>query len=346
MMRIRTARVLAGVVALLLVAALAAGCGSLIPTQAADEAGRDMGIAPDIGAATDGYEGSGVAVSESAPADSKYQTGDVADVAEADRLIVRSKTLRLEVESTSETVDAIRALTKEHDGVIADMQVATDTEDWLYRYDESGYAVGDGAALRGWVTVRVPAEGFEAFIDAAMALGTVKYQSEASEDVTQQHVDMAARLENLKAEEARLREFFDAAKNVTEMLSIEQELSRVRGEIESLDAQVKYLERQAAMATVTIELTEPRDIVRPEGESWGFADAVTAGFRGAAGVVKIAITFVIATAPLWGVALIAFFVIRTIVRRRRAKRGAAGSDGGVQYASAPAEGPAAPEVPD
>jgi hypothetical protein len=176
------------------------------------------------------------------------------------------------------------------------------------------------------VTVRVPAAAFEAFVDEVSALGTVKYQSEATEDVTQQHVDLAARLENLRAEEKRLREFFDAAKNVNEMLAIEQELSRVRGEIESLDAQVKYLERQAAMATVTIELTEPKPVVRPDGESWGFADAITNGFRGAAGVIKIAITALIATSPLWLTGLALLAVIRAIVRRRRASRASGESD--------------------
>lgn len=335
MMKSRTARRVAGAIVLALVAALVAGCGSLIPAQDASEESRD-------GVATAPSYGTGeVYVSPEMPlTDESAVKGDVANVAEADRLIIRSKTLRLEVESTSETVDAIRVLAKEHEGVITDLQVATETEDWLYRYDESGYSVGDGAALRGWVTVRVPAETFESFIDAAAGLGTVKYQSEASEDVTQQHVDMAARLENLRAEEKRLREFFDAAKNVTEMLAIESELSRVRGEIESLDAQVKYLERQAAMATVTIELTEPKDIVRPEGESWGFADAITSGFRGAAGVIKVAITFIIATAPLWGLALIAFFVIRMFVRKRRATR--AGSAGASTVATAKDAGVAAP----
>ena len=312
-MRIRTARVIAGAIALALVAALAAGCSALIPGQAADEG---VETAPSYGT------GGASVAPEMPPTGDSAVKGDAASVPEADRLVIRSKTLRLEVESTSETVGAIRVLTKKHEGVITDLQVATDTEDWLYRYDESGYAAGDGAALRGWVTVRVPAETYEAFIDATAALGTVKFQSEAAEDVTQQHVDMAARLANLRAEEERLREFFDAAKNVTEMLAIESELSRVRGEIESLDAQVQYLERQAAMATVTIELTEPRDIVRPEGESWGFTDAITTGFRGAAGVIKVAITFAIATAPLWGIALIAFFLIRFIVRRRKATHAA------------------------
>jgi hypothetical protein len=239
--------------------------------------------------------------------------------ADADRMIIRTQTLRLEVESTATTIDTLRDLVSDHEGVITDLQVATDTDEWIYRYDSSGYATGD-TALRGWVTVRVPAERLQSFTDKAMALGEVKWQSEGTQDVTQQYVDLSARLENLRVEEARMREFFDAAEDVEDMLAIERELQRVRGEIESMDAQVKYLERQAAMATVTIELTEPKPVVRPDGDTWGFRDAVTAGFRGAANVLTFAIAFIIATAPLWIVGIVAFFVVRWILRRRRAQR--------------------------
>lgn len=253
---------------------------------------------------------------------------------DGDRMIIRSKVLRLEVESTPDAVAQVRELAREYDGSVTDMQVATDSEEWLYRYEKDGTIVGDGAALRGWVTVRVPSETYEDFVEDVARVGVVKFQSEATSDVTQEHVDLSARLENLRAQEARLREFFDAAKNVKDMLAIETELSRVRGEIESMDAQVTYLERQAAMATVTIELTEPRAVVRPGGESWGFVDAITNGIRGAAGLLTGTITVLIATAPVWLTALVLFFPIRAFLRRR-AERGAAGSGDSVDPGSVP-----------
>lgn len=240
--------------------------------------------------------------------------------ADQDRLIIRSKTLRLEVESTTDTITKLRDAARSHGGHVSDLEVATDSDDWVYRTDGDGYPVGDGQNLRGWVTMRVPTDKFEAFVDEVSGFGTVKFQSEASDDVTQQHVDLSARLDNLRAQEERLREFFEAADDVEDMLAIEKELGRVRGEIESLDAQVTYLERQAAMATVTVELVEPREVVRPDGESWGFVQAITDGVRGAAGVLTSIITFVIATSPLWIVALVLYFPIRGLVRRRRARK--------------------------
>lgn len=312
-------RMVAATAAMLLIAAAVAGCSGR-EEASVDELNRGVGgaVAPSVAPEAPVVTGE---IAE----DKAAQTAPAPEgtTAETDRMIIRTQTLRLEVESTPDAVTELRSLAETHAAVITDLQVATDTGEWLYRYDEYGSMVGDGAALRGWMTVRVPAESLNAFVESAMELGTVKFQSEGSEDVTQQHVDLTARLENLKAEEVRLRSFFDAAKNVEEMLAVETELNRVRQEIESLDAQVKYLERQAAMATVTIELTEKQPAVRPEGEDWGFKDAITSGFRGAANVVTFAIAFIIATAPLWLVGLAVFFLVRAILRRRRARRVAA-----------------------
>lgn len=291
--RFRTAWV--GIVVMLLAVTLAA-CGS-------GGGGEDSSVPRQVQ-----EDGSGFP--QEVPAD-----GDVGD---DDRMVIRTKVLRFEVANTADALDAVRDLTRTHAGTVSDMKVATNSDEWLYHYDENGRPVGDGSALRGWVTVRVPSANYEGFLDEVADIGTIKYQSEATEDVTQQHVDLSARLENLRAQEARLRDFFDAATNVTEMLAIEEELGRIRGEIESLDAQITYLERQAAMATVSIELTEPADVVSPPGESWGFVAAITDGIRGAATLVTGLLTVLIATSPLWILGLVLFFPVRAVVRRRRA----------------------------
>ncbi|MBN2248353.1 MAG: DUF4349 domain-containing protein [Coriobacteriia bacterium] len=321
----------------LVLLALTVAAAAMVGCSAASESATDV--------AAEEYGVAGVASDPTAPATRDGVADEAAgpdsveskQAPDADRMVIRNKTLRLEVESTPDAVERIRALVKTHDGTIQDLQVATDTDEWLYRYDEYGYATGDGAALRGWVTVRVPAASFEAFVDEAIALGTLRFQAEDSEDVTQQHVDLTARLANLRAEEERLRTFFDAAKDVEDMLAIETELNRVRQEIESLDAQVTYLERQAAMATITIELTEPRPVVRPAGDDWGFRDAITSGFRGAADVVTFLIAAVIGTAPLWILAIIALVIVRAVLRSRTKKQMAAAARAAQQ---------AAPQAPD
>lgn len=314
-------KLLAGATALALATSIA-GCGAVDQLTRQTSAGSaGISVSPQDAPTLDSMKSAPLPEAGTIESQNAYSTsGDVtANVPEADRLIIRNKTLRIEVKKVADSINGIKAASKKHGGVITGMQVATDSGSPIYRNDPSG-SVSDGTALLGYVVVRVPADKFEAFVSEVSGLGTVRYEAETSDDVTQQHVDLAARLENLRAEEKRLREFFTAAKDVKDMLAIEQELSRVRGEVESLDAQVKYLERQAAMATVTIDLNEPQAIVRPGGENWGFGDAVTTGFRGAAGAIQLIIVIAITLAPFLAIAAVLFFVIRAIVRKRRRSR--------------------------
>lgn len=314
--RIRSRRILGALSVAVLVASLlvTAGC-ALVAGQTADES-VSLSPSPPMPAESPDLAGAPSSDAGGAKGEAYSPAGDVAtNVADADRLVIRMKTLRVEVEDVPKAIESIRFSAKKFNGVITALQIASAVEGPIYRYDET---VGtQSGALSGYVTVRVPVEDFEAFVLDASRLGTVRSQSESSDDVTQQHVDLSARLKNLRAEEVRLREFFDAAKDVKDMLAIEQELARVRGEIESLDAQVSYLERQAAMATVTIELTEPSSIVSPGGDDWGFREAVTAGIRGAAQVLRVLIVVLITVAPYALVGLLAFFGIRALVRARR-----------------------------
>lgn len=246
-----------------------------------------------------------------------YATGtDAANVPQADRLVIRTAGLRLDVDDVEASVDKVRSQAEAAGGMVTDIQVSTNADRPVYRYDAAG-TLSDGAALSGWVTVRVPSDSYEGFVASVKELGDVVRQSESESDVTQQHIDLQAQLDNLKAQEVRLREFFDQAANVEDLLAIEQELTRVRAEIDSLEAQSAYLERQAAMSTVTIELVGPQPVVSPQGESWGFVEAITAGIRGAAGVLRFAIAFIIATSPAWILALIVVFIVRMVIHRRR-----------------------------
>ncbi|MDI6693358.1 MAG: DUF4349 domain-containing protein [Anaerosomatales bacterium] len=284
---------------------------------AATDMSRDVALEKGVVDQTyDGYAGG------AAPAEDVTDKG-VSAPAIAGPLVIKNKTMRIEVKAVQKAVEEIRALATKHGGSITALSVATDDEQPIYRPEAVDY--GDGAALRGWVTVRVPVDKFEAFVADVSGIGTVKNQSESAEDVTQQHVDLKARLDNLRAEEKRLREFFAAAKNVNEMLAVERELARVRGEIESLDAQVQYLERQAAMATVTVELTEPKPVIRPQGESWGFLDAITTGFRGAAATIKILIVLALTLLPLVVLGAALYYLVRGLIRRRRARKARAAS---------------------
>jgi len=258
---------------------------------------------------------------EGAIEQSAGESASPASTATQERLVVKSGSIRLQVKNIDATLRKLRSVTSTFGGTIDDLQVSTQTDQPIYRplaADESA----DTVPLGAYATIRVPSDRAEEFTRRVAALGTVLRQSTSQSDVTQQHIDLSARLKNLRAEEVRLREFLRAAKNVEEMLLVETELSRVRGEIESLQGQLDYLDRQIEYATLAVELTRPAPVVRPTGTNWGFADALTNGIQGAAGVIRSIITVTIAVLPLALVALLAFFAIRAVLRRRSLRRGA------------------------
>jgi ABC-type multidrug transport system fused ATPase/permease subunit len=189
--------------------------------------------------------------------------------------------------------------------------------------------------------LRIPARNLADVQNKTAGLGKLISQSSDESDVTQQHIDMSARLENLRAEETRLRALLDRAGKVTDLLAVERELSRVRGDIESMQAQLSYLENQAAMATLTLSLDQPGPVVRPSAGGWGLVDSVTTGIQAAAALIRELITAIIALSPLIVIGVLIWWLARRRMLRRRTQREALAAQTGA-FADATAAAP----VPD
>ena len=100
------------------------------------------------------------------------------------------------------------------------------------------------------VTIRVPRDSFDAVIARIEALGNVLHRDIRARDVTDQYVDLEARLKNAYGMRARLQELLAKA-NVKEALEIEQQLGRVMEEIERMEGQLKLMRDEIAFSTIT-----------------------------------------------------------------------------------------------
>jgi hypothetical protein len=239
----------------------------------------------------------------------------------AKAMIVTTATMDVRVKDVVSAVEAVRKLARDSGAQVADLTYAEGGP------EPSPVQPTDNAALpsasggqppSAQITLRVPAAQLEQAQQAAAALGDVTAQTSTQGDVTAQHADMAARLRNMRAEEARLRALFAKAGGVSDLLEVEQQLSGVRGDIESAQAQLDYLDRQVALSTLEISLSQPGAIVRPaSGASWGIADAVTQGVRSAVAVVRALIVGGITLLPVALLLLLARFILRLARRARR-----------------------------
>ncbi len=133
------------------------------------------------------------------------------------------------------------------------------------------------------------------------ALGRVENETQSGEEVTQQHADLAARLKNSRETEDRLRAILQQRTGkIEEVLSVEQEIAVVRGEIESMEAQQKALEHRVDFATIDLQLTEESKAqLGLPAPSFGnrLHKALVAGYRNLAAVISGIVLFLAEYAP-------------------------------------------------
>jgi len=135
--------------------------------------------------------------------------------------------------------------------------------------DARGYiaeqsVTGSPGSLRSmrW-RIRVPVERFESLVDSVVSLGELERNSRTSQDVTEQYYDIEARIKNKKIEEQTLNKILqERSGKLVDVLKVEVELSRVRGETEQLEGKIRVLENLSSLASLTLNIRE-RDKYAP-----------------------------------------------------------------------------------
>ncbi len=180
-----------------------------------------------------------------APAAEPSPNGPGADPAlqVLERRVIQNASLTIQVDDVRTAATAVRDVAVGLGGFVEQLSVS-----------------GDGEFASGFVVIRVPQEEFFAAQDRLNALGTVLDESVGSQDVTEQFVDLDARLRSLESEEASLLQLLDRANTVSEILIVENELTRIRTEIERLQGQLNFLERRVALATISVSLFPPQAV--------------------------------------------------------------------------------------
>lgn len=106
-------------------------------------------------------------------------------------------------------------------------------------------------------SLRVPAPELAAALIELKLLGRVENESQSGEEVTQQHADLVARLKNSRETEQRLQAILQQRTGkISDVLQVEQEIARVRGEVEQMEAEQKALEHRVDFATVNLNLAD------------------------------------------------------------------------------------------
>jgi hypothetical protein len=266
-----------------------------------------------------------VAVETGAPLESNDYAGEPLPVenimtdalaqAQGPRVIIYTGNISLVIKDTRESVQMITALATEQGGYVSNANI--------YQSNE---------VPRGSITIRVPAEKYEETLTRLRAMAVrVESENTGTEDVTEEFVDLEARKTNLEHTETALQKLLDDRQQLgrtSDILEVHRELTNIRGQIEQIEGRMRYLANQAALSTITVELTpdvlyQPVSVAgwEPQGVAKEALQALVAALQG---LVNLLIWLVILVLPLLVIALLPLVVVILIGRwwwqRRQARK--------------------------
>jgi hypothetical protein len=221
-------------------------------------------------------------------------------------MIVRTAALSLTTKEFDKARAGMEEILRRHGGYMGQLNVSAPSE--------------SGRSLTA--TLRVPSDQLDATLGELKKLGRVEGESQNGEEVTQQYVDLQARIVNARNTEAQLTDILrNRTGKLSDVLAVEEEISRVRGEIERMEAERKNLAHQMDFATVSTTLTEEYENqlqAVPVSTFTRIRNAAVEGYTSVTEGVISVVLFVFAYGPsilLWGA--IVFFPVRAVWRRWR-----------------------------
>jgi hypothetical protein len=221
-----------------------------------------------------------------------------------DRKIIRNAEVVLEVDDPGEAQLGVSDIATQFGGFVVTSEMTM-----------------SGSSRRVTITMRVPAENFGEAIKALRAAGVkLLHEKVTGQDVTEEYIDLQARIRTKQALEAQFLEIMKQARTVEDALEVQRQIADVRGEIERLEGRRRFLENQSSLSTIKITLNGPTPVVHTSGTSFGdhvrraFGDAIDTGSAIIIGFIR----FVgVMTPVVLLIGVPAFFVLRYLWRRLR-----------------------------
>ena len=232
------------------------------------------------------------------------------DAASVQQQVIKTATISIRVDDVTTTGAKVVSLVTVNEGFVQQQDLSNS--------DETTYET---------ITARVPADRLDAFISEVSALGSVQSLTSQAADVTQQVVDLDARIGALQTSAKRLEELLAATSSVADLVAAETELANRQAELDSLISQRDYLRDQVSYSTVTVLLSP---VVESIGATPpGFVSGLQNGWTALVMLVGVAITAVGFLLPFVliaaAIAVPIIIAINAMGRRRRRHESGPGS---------------------
>jgi len=223
-------------------------------------------------------------------------TNKITDGKEIKKKIIKTANLSIEVEEYKEGRASLSVLLKKYDGYIAN------EEEYNRDYQRSTN-----------LTIRISSEHFDTLLNQICGLAVhIDSKTVNSKDVTEEFVDIIARLKNKRKVEQQYLEILKKANTINDILAVNEHLRVIREEIEAKEGRLKYLSNQVSFSTINVNLYQ-----QIEQAYVGFGGQLLKGFEGG---WKGILMFIVGISYMWPFLLIASFIIWLIIRYRKKRR--------------------------
>jgi len=217
----------------------------------------------------------------------------------AGSMLVRHGRASIEVKTLDEAVTRLRQTAAQYGGFVANTAL------------QSGKDEQRSAMLQ----LRVPSAQFDGAVAALSQLGKVESVNVSAEDVGEEYVDLGARLTNARRVEARLVEMLATRTGkLSDVLTVEQELARVRMEAERYEARMRWLERRASLSSLDVSVHEKLPLIDSPRGRGPIVEAFAAAWERMVGVVAFLIASLGVLIPLGVVVGLGVLVGRRLLR--------------------------------
>jgi hypothetical protein len=226
-----------------------------------------------------------------------------------ERMVIRTADLTVRVDSVEKAEQAVSRIVREHGGYVTE----TRSSDLASEYPSMT------------ITMRVPVGSFDQILTGVEGLGTRLTKGISSQDVTEQVVDLDARIRTMSIQEETFRGLLKDARSLNAVIALQDRLTGLRSEIESLQAQRTSLSKQAAYSTVTLTLEQaavgPAPAKDPDwlAQAWGEATTTMGAFTRSLTVLGV---WLLVFSPVWVFLAFMGMKVRKATQLKHAKPGA------------------------
>jgi hypothetical protein len=216
-------------------------------------------------------------------------------------MIIRTGQVSIEVDSIDRAVAQVRTLAKSFGGYIGSSSIQRGTEN----------------ARTATLAIEVPEERLDGVLGQLNPIGRVETVNMTARDVGEEYVDYEARVANSRREEQQLAVLLATRTGkLKDVIDLEQELARVRGEIEHAEGHMRYLKAHATMSTLDVTVHEHVTVLAEAPGAHPIRDAAGQAWHNFVGFVAAGIASLGVLLPLAALAVGAWLIARRLLRRR------------------------------